>query len=143
MRRTKTSSQSTFLNSAVAVIGLAASGGILFLVKNVNPTSSSWFPQCPFHSLTGLNCPGCGATRGMHALLNGDVTTALHFNALLILFVPLIIYFLLNLVSIAIRGKNLGIGKLPPAGIWTFAAILLIFGVVRNLPFYPFTFLAI
>lgn len=125
-----------------ALAGLVAAVGILTLVKNVNPTTSGLFPQCPFHALTGLNCPGCGATRGMHQLLNGNFIEALHYNALLVLFVPMIIYFLLNLVSVAVRGKTLGIGKLPPAGIWTFAVVLLVFGILRNLPFYPFTILA-
>jgi uncharacterized membrane protein YoaK (UPF0700 family) len=78
----------------------------------------------------------------MHALLNGDFLTALDFNVLLILFVPMICYFLLNLISVVWRGRTLGIGKLPPAGIWAFAAVLLAFGIVRNLPFYPFNVLA-
>jgi hypothetical protein len=130
------------LERGLAVAGLAAASGILILIKTINPTASGWFPACPFHALTGLNCPGCGATRGMHQLLNGDVWAALDFNALLVLFVPMIIYFLLNLISVAWRGRTLGIGKLPPAGIWALAVVLLVFGVLRNLPFYPFTILA-
>ncbi|HYP51678.1 MAG TPA: DUF2752 domain-containing protein [Pyrinomonadaceae bacterium] len=133
---------SSIIERGLAVAGLTAAAGILFLVKTVNPTSSGWFPQCPFYALTGLSCPGCGATRGMHQFLNGDWLAALDYNALLVLFVPMIIYFVLNLVSVAVRGRTLGIGKLPPAGIWTFAVILLVFGVLRNLPFYPFTILA-
>ena len=126
----------------LAVAGLAATGVVLLLVRNFNPTASGWFPQCPFYALTGLSCPGCGATRGMHQLLNGDLTAALDYNALLMLFVPMIIYFVLNLVSVAVRGQTLGIGKLPPAGIWAFAVVLFVFGVLRNLPLYPFTILA-
>jgi hypothetical protein len=126
----------------LAVAGLAATGVVLLLVRNFNPTASGWFPQCPFYALTGLSCPGCGATRGMHQLLNGDLPAALDYNALLILFVPMIIYFVLNLVSVAARGQTLGIGKLPPAGIWAFAVVLFVFGVLRNLPLYPFTILA-
>ena len=132
----------SFIERSLAIAGLAAAGGILILLKNVNPAASGWFPQCPFYALTSLNCPGCGATRGMHALLNGDFATALDFNVLLVLFVPMIIYFILNLISVIWRGQTLGIGKLPPAGIWAFAVILLVFGVLRNLPFYPFTSLA-
>jgi TM2 domain-containing membrane protein YozV len=133
---------SSTIERSLAVTGLAASAGVLFLIKTINPTSSGWFPQCPFYALTGLSCPGCGATRGMHQLLNGDVLAALDYNALLVLFVPIIIYFLLNLVWVALRGRTLGIGKLPTAGIWAFAVVLLVFGVLRNLPFYPFTILA-
>lgn len=37
---------------------------------------------CPFHDATGLDCPGCGATRACFNLLHGRVVTALHYNAL-------------------------------------------------------------
>ncbi|MDQ4122903.1 MAG: DUF2752 domain-containing protein [Acidobacteriota bacterium] len=133
---------SSIAERGLAVAGLAASAGVLFLIKTVNPTSSGWFPQCPFYALTGLSCPGCGATRGMHQLLNGDIAAALDYNALLVLFAPIIIYFLMNLVSVAARGHTLGIGKLSPAGIWALVVVLFVFGVLRNLPFYPFTILA-
>lgn len=39
-------------------------------------------PRCPVAALTGLDCPGCGTGRGLHALANGDVTGAFDFNAL-------------------------------------------------------------
>lgn len=35
---------------------------------------------CPFHALTGLPCPSCGATRAALALLRLDVAGALAFN---------------------------------------------------------------
>ncbi|MDE7397749.1 MAG: DUF2752 domain-containing protein, partial [Muribaculum sp.] len=28
-----------------------------------------WFPKCLFRQLTGLECPGCGSQRAIHALL--------------------------------------------------------------------------
>lgn len=31
--------------------------------------------------LTGWDCPGCGATRALHAALHGDFAAALEFNA--------------------------------------------------------------
>lgn len=36
--------------------------------------------QCPFHSATGLPCPGCGLTRGMVALAHGDWRKATTFH---------------------------------------------------------------
>lgn len=35
---------------------------------------------CPFHWLTGLPCPGCGAARSLRALLAGDVARAFCVN---------------------------------------------------------------
>lgn len=127
---------------ALALAGAGALVGALILVRQINPTDSSIFPSCPFHAMTGLSCPGCGATRGMHQLLNGNVVAAFDYNALLVIFVPMIAYLLLNLIYYALRGRSFGVSKLPPAAIWMTAVVLLTFGVLRNLPFYPFTILA-
>jgi hypothetical protein len=43
------------------------------------------FPHCPFHVITGIPCPSCGATRGGLALLRGHVLSALAFNPLAVL----------------------------------------------------------
>ncbi len=32
------------------------------------PATSTFYPRCYFYALTGLYCPGCGATRCLHAL---------------------------------------------------------------------------
>lgn len=50
------------------------------------------FPPCLFHRLTGLNCPGCGMQRFVHALTNGHPIEAIAYNA----FLPLVgIYVML------------------------------------------------
>jgi hypothetical protein len=38
--------------------------------------------SCPFHEATGLDCPACGGTRAISAVLQGRLVTALHYNAL-------------------------------------------------------------
>ncbi len=52
--------------------------------------SDNFFPRCPFLSLTGYQCPGCGSQRAIHALLHGDMATAWHFNAILLVFIPVV-----------------------------------------------------
>ncbi len=47
-------------------------------------------PACPLKELTGLDCPGCGGTRAVHALVHGDLGTALDHNVLLTILVPLL-----------------------------------------------------
>jgi hypothetical protein len=37
---------------------------------------------CPFLSLTGLPCPGCGMTRSCFSLLRGDLAGSLSYHAL-------------------------------------------------------------
>lgn len=37
---------------------------------------------CPFRTLTGHDCPGCGSTRAIAALAKGDIAGAVNYNAL-------------------------------------------------------------
>lgn len=41
---------------------------------------------CPLKLLTGIPCPGCGTTRAVFAMLNGDVIQALMINPIGLLF---------------------------------------------------------
>jgi hypothetical protein len=82
---------------------------------------------CPIHALTGLYCPGCGSTRAVKAVLNGDLPLAFHDNALLMV-LPVVI------------ASGLLIEKYLQKRIWlyVFLSILLvavvIFTVIRNQP---------
>ena len=126
--------------------GLAAIGGAGMLagaaaVWYFDPAKSGFLPRCPLYSLTGFACPGCGLTRGFHALLHGDIATALDYNALLPFFGLLLGFGFLSLVFFAARGRRMGLNLLHPNALWGFLFLLMIFGVTRNLPWYPFTVL--
>ena len=46
-------------------------------------TAQGWpTPQCAFHAVTGVPCPGCGATRAFVQLTRGAWETALALNPL-------------------------------------------------------------
>jgi hypothetical protein len=98
-----------------------------------NPSTHGFYPVCLFHSLTGLNCPGCGATRALYALLHGNLRLAAKDNLL----------FLLALAALAIGSARFVFQKLknqpatfnvPPKFLWTFLAVGIVFALVRNLP---------
>ena len=55
---------------------LLAGGWALPLV----PTLTAMGYVCPFHAITGLPCPTCGATRAVTALGSLDFPTALRLN---------------------------------------------------------------
>src|SRR3982750_3221269 len=67
--------------SAAAGVALMTAG--LGTVAYFDPSKANFLPVCPLYSLTGYACPGCGLTRGFHALFHGDVLTALDLNALI------------------------------------------------------------
>jgi Protein of unknown function (DUF2752) len=56
-----------------------AVAGLLFVF---DPAITAWFPSCPLNALTGWLCPFCGSLRAAHALLRGNIGSALHFNAM-------------------------------------------------------------
>ena len=114
----------------------------VFFVSYFNPATAGFFPVCPLYAMTGLSCPGCGMTRGFHALFHGDILGALHYNALLPVFFLVFAYFGISMLLVLARGRGLSLRIFRPGLIYSFLVILLVFGVVRNLSFYPFTLLA-
>src|SRR5207253_1036215 len=104
------------LTVATLWLALAAAGVYLFIFE---PGKSGFFPVCPFRTLTGFACPGCGSTRGMHALVHGDVIAAFKFNPLLVLSLPFLLYALVRFTNAAIHGRQLKGNQLDAKYIWT------------------------
>jgi hypothetical protein len=52
------------------------------------PARASFYPACPIREFLGIDCPGCGATRALAALLRGHVLEALRLNPLFVLLLP-------------------------------------------------------
>lgn len=125
--------------AAAAGLGVVALGSAV--VWYFDPTTAGFFPTCPLYKLTGFACPGCGLTRAFHALFHGDVVTALDFNALFPLIIVFFGYLLFSLFMIAFRGRGIGFGKSGLWLIWITFFLLVTFGVLRNLPWYPFNVL--
>lgn len=127
------------LERVLAAAGILAGSAGAFVVGYFNPSTSNFFPVCPLFAVTGFSCPGCGLTRGFHALFQGDVLSALQFNLFLPLYLLVFIYIGFSLLLIASRGRGLSNKIFTPVSIYGFFIASLIFGVLRNLPFYPFT----
>tara|TARA_R110001632_G_scaffold58548_2_gene142494 strand:+ start:9816 stop:10187 length:372 start_codon:yes stop_codon:yes gene_type:complete len=49
-----------------------------------NPSNVNFFPECPFHKITGLYCPGCGSQRAIHDLSHLNILEAISHNALMV-----------------------------------------------------------
>lgn len=51
--------------------------------------------KCLLKLLTGYDCPFCGAQRAVQSLLQGDVSSAFHYNPFLFIIAPYLIMVLL------------------------------------------------
>lgn len=112
------------------VVAAAGAGAALLMFVDPNEPGNL-LPKCPFKLLTGLNCPGCGLTRMIHALLHGDVVAAWHFNAvLLVLGLPLLVWLFARWTKGLWVGERRPVPK--PVGI-SVVVVALVWGVGRNL----------
>ena len=84
-----------------------------------SPPAEPRWRLCPFHWLTGLDCPFCGLTRSLFALAKGRWQEALGLNAL----TPLAAIMLVALLQ-----RDKWSVRLWTAGLAAFA----VYGVVRN-----------
>lgn len=62
----------------------------------LDPSLYVLMPKCVFKTLTGLDCPGCGLQRALHALLHGKFSEAIRFNFFLIIAIPMICLWVAN-----------------------------------------------
>ena len=85
-RRLQLPDDGTWLVLAVCC-GIIAAVGILSAAF-LDPEQVSWFPKCPIHNLTGLDCPGCGTARAVHAAAHGKWVEAIRFNPILVVTLP-------------------------------------------------------
>ena len=90
---------------------------------------------CPLHTATGLWCPGCGLTRATIALMHGEIGTAFGYNLLFPFFFAAFALSWISWLRLSL-GKRVApwTARLPKSFPIATAAILLLFGVLRNLP---------
>lgn len=136
--------RATWLRRAAPVAcGCALAGATALVALNDPSAPGSRFPGCAFRAVTGLWCPGCGLTRGFHQLLNGHPMSALGYNV----FVPVVLVGVL----LAFWGWARRCWDRPPLRrpawthpllTWVLPALLVAYGVLRNIPTAPFDALA-
>lgn len=112
------------------------------MVLSFDPVTSIIYPPCLFRVLTGWYCPGCGALWAVHELFSGRIIAALSSNALAVIAIPVLLGAYLARVYWVVTKRRLFKGPLRPVWIWTICAVIVLFAVVRNIPVYPFSFLA-
>ncbi|MGH3947606.1 MAG: DUF2752 domain-containing protein [Pseudonocardiaceae bacterium] len=96
-------------------------------------------PVCPTKTLFGIDCPGCGGMRMLYSLLHGDIGAALHYNAVSLV---IMVLFAWSTTAWAVgrwRGRRLDSWLHWRWAPQVFLVVFVVWFVVRNLPFAPFT----
>jgi len=116
-----------------AMIALAA-----ILLLRFPPAQYSFYPRCPIYEMFHLQCPGCGATRAIAAVLHGHFIEAMSLNALITLLLPFAAAYGILCYYRLLQRKDLRWPQPPPAVLYAALAMAAIFTVIRNLPLHPF-----
>lgn len=119
-----------------AALALAA-GLVAALLLALAPPGAYPIPDCPFHAVTGGYCPGCGSLRATHSLLDGHLHAAVGYNLLFVLSLPLFAWWAAGWVGAAVVGKTWKTASTPRLG-WVLLGAVLVWWVVRNLPWGAF-----
>jgi uncharacterized protein DUF2752 len=127
-------------NALILAAALAGATSLLALYR-FDPATSGFFPPCPFLFLTGYYCPGCGTLRALHQLLEGNLVRAFAMNPLAFVCLPFLLYPGVSALMQFGTGQRFTT-MLPAVYIRGLAIAILLFGVLRNLPMYPFYVLA-
>jgi len=109
------------------------------VVAWANPTDpGNPLPRCPTKLLLGIDCPGCGSLRMIYSLMHGEFGAAVHYNAVALVTLPLLILALATWTAGRWLGRPV---RSWQHWRWTPAVTLVVFivwFVIRNLPFEPF-----
>jgi hypothetical protein len=115
------------------VSGLAVATGLL-AVRDPHVRGSWGF--CPIRLATGYDCPLCGGLRAVNDLTAGDLGAAVSSNVVVVLALPVVATALVVWLLRRWRGTGHEEPPLPsPAAGWVLLGCLMVFAVVRNLPF--------
>jgi Protein of unknown function (DUF2752) len=113
---------------------MLAAGLLLCVILYVwPPAQSSWYPPCPIHKFLHIDCPGCGATRALAALLHGRLHEALRLNSLFVVLLPFGVAGAMECYRRAVRAGEFRWPAIPAPTLYATLAAAAIFTVVRNL----------
>ena len=122
----------------------AAAAGACVLVWVADPTTPGGIlPTCPTKSLLGIDCPGCGTLRAIYSLLHGDVMSAVRFNALAIVALGFLLVAFAMWTYSRIVDRHISSWQHHRLAASVTLGVVVVWFVLRILPFEPFTALRV
>jgi hypothetical protein len=132
------SPRSRTANTLLAAVPPAIIAFATILLLRFPPAQYSFYPRCPIHELFHLQCPGCGATRAIAALLRGHFTEAMRLNGLITLLLPFAAAYGTLCYCRLLQRQDFRWPQPRPAVIYAAFAVATVFTVIRNLPLHSF-----
>lgn len=116
-----------------ATAPLAVAALAVAVLLRFPPGQYTFYPQCPIYRYLHLQCPGCGATRALAALLHGHVAEALRLNALTTLLTPFAAVYAAFCYGRFLQRRPLQLPRLSRNAVYSGLAAAVLFAIVRNL----------
>jgi len=116
-----------------AAAPLVAIGFVAAMLLCFPPVLYSFYPQCPIYQYFHIECPGCGTTRALAALLHGNVGEALRLNAFTTLLMPAAAAYAALCYCRFLQRKSFAWPRLPQPVVYATLAAAILFTLVRNL----------
>ena len=96
-------------------------------------------PTCPTKALLGIDCPGCGGMRMLYSLMHGNVLAAARFNALALVALVLLVWAYFAWTYGRVVGRKIRSWQDYRWSALVAVSLAVVWFVVRNIPFAPFT----
>jgi hypothetical protein len=119
------------LRAAAPLVAIAFAAAALLLFPPEQ--YSLFYPQCPIYRFLHIQCPGCGTTRALAALLHGHVFEAFRLNALTTFLVPPAAIYAVLCYRRFLQRKPLYLPQPSPSVFYAALSAAAFFMVVRNL----------
>jgi len=112
------------------------------VLYSFSPEENAFYPKCMLYVVTGLHCPGCGGTRAVFALLQGEWEQALAYNGLFVLLLPWLGWLGVRITAAMAFDVRFRRGRWTDRIFVGVAVAFVMFGILRNIGYWPLSFLA-
>jgi len=126
---------------ALSVLAVGLPSTVFVYVRDPSSSSYQLF-HCFWLVATGTYCPGCGLTRAAHDLMHGRVIEALDHNALGLVMLAIVAVFSARPLLVALAFNRWEPPAWPRGAAYGLLGCSILWWLLRNLPWAPFTVLA-
>lgn len=106
---------------------------VILAIYGMIVSLTHWSIPCIVYQLTGLQCPGCGISRMLLAMLHGDFRAAFSFHPFLFVTWPFIVYLILRMDHRYMNDHGMTLKKADTILACFYIIALIIFTIWRNL----------